>query len=239
MKAIIVDDEPPARAEMRRLLAAFDDVEVVGEAASVDAARALLLRVRPDVLFVDINLNGASGFDLLDDVDPDVAVIFATAFDEFAVKAFEAAALDYLLKPIEPERLAACIARVAAWHDQQQESSVPSSSFRGQSWIFLEGARPEFIEIPSIVCIRAAHGAVEVITSDGKTRVATSTLAEWQQKLPPGDFVLMHRSTIVNLRHVARVEPWSNYSYRVFVKGMPDPIVMSRRQAAKLKAHLG
>ena len=235
MKAIIVEDEPPARVELERLLAAYPEIEIAGTAASLLTARGLLLRVRPDVVFLDINLSGESGFDLLDDVDPETAVVFATAYDEFALRAFDASAIDYLLKPIEPARLSSCVERLRhRFPPNERATSVYSTS----RWIFVEGGSPTFVQIADIACVRAYRGQTELIVASGQRHVVDRSLQEWQRRLPESDFALVHRSAIVNLAHVTRVEAGSNYSYDVYVRGLDQPITMSRRQAARLRTSL-
>jgi two-component system LytT family response regulator len=112
MKALIIDDEPPARRELRRLLAEFPWIEIVGEAGNVDEAAGKVASLSPELLFLDIQMPGGSGFDLLARLDYAPQVVFTTAHDEHAVRAFEVSALDYMLKPIDPERLAATVSRV-------------------------------------------------------------------------------------------------------------------------------
>jgi two-component system LytT family response regulator len=236
IKAVIVDDEPPARRELQRLLTSHDNVHVVGDAGNLENARGLLARTRPDVVFLDIDLGGQDGFDLLDDVDPEIAVIFVTAFDAYAVRAFEAQALDYLVKPVEPERLAAAIARVESGRTERQQTAT----FTTRKWVFLEsGDAAEFLEIARIASIHADRGTTRIVTIDGASRVSDKSLQDWELRLPPSDFARVHRSALVNLQHVERVEPWSNYNYRLFMRGNEEAIVMSRRNASKLRDLLG
>jgi len=238
IKALIVDDEPPARREMRRMLAEFEDVKVAGEAADLAVARGMLLRVRPDVVFLDIHLGRESGFDLLSDVDAECAVIFVTAHDDYAVQAFDASALDYLLKPVDAKRLRASLDRLRA----RADAPTPATpvTYAAKRWIFLDsGGRQEFIEIARITHIEAEDGGTRVFTVDGIMRSAPQTLVEWENRVSAADFVRVHRSAIVNLRHVELVEPWSHYSYRIKVRGSAAPIPMSRRYAARLRDALG
>ena len=121
MKAILVDDERLARRELRRLLVKHPQVDVVGEAANAEEARSLLAELRPDLVFLDVQMPGESGFDFLMKLSSFPAIIFTTAFDQFAVKAFEFGAYDYLLKPVEPDRLAASLARI---HDRESAEKI-------------------------------------------------------------------------------------------------------------------
>lgn len=241
IKATIVDDEPPARRELRRLLADCDDVSIVGEAGDLDVARGLLLRTRPDVVFLDIMLGRTSGFDLLPDIDEETAVVFVTAYGDHAVKAFEASALDYLLKPVDPARLMSTIERVRVRAEAEVDKGTPAPLlYSAGRWVFVDsGGKQEFIEVANITHVEADEGTTRVYTQDGRSRVTSRTLADWEKRLDNGDFVRVHRSAIVNLKHVERIEPWFQYSYRVKMRGFAEPVVMSRRHANRLRDTLG
>jgi two-component system LytT family response regulator len=238
---VIVEDEAPARRELRRMLDADARVRVLGEAADLDTARGLLERTRPDLLFLDIRLGRESGFELLEHVDPEVAVVFVTAYDEHAVRAFEAHAMDYLMKPVEPGRLRRSIDHVLD-ASRQREATGPSAAqatgaslFTSSRWVFLDGGQvPEFLELDRIIRIQADGTRSIVQTADGLSRPDARSLREWQARLP-SDFLRIHRATIVNLRHVERVEPWSHYGYRVHLRGSNEPAAMSRRYAVRVK----
>ena len=235
IKAVIVDDEPPARRELLRLLAAHKNVRVVGEAGDVDAARGLLLRTRPDAVFLDIRLGRRSGFDLLPDVDPETSVVFVTAYDHYAVKAFEASAVDYLLKPVDTARLRSSIEKL-------ERRAVPSTQtvYSRKKWVFLDsGETQEFLKVEDITHIEADEGGSRVHSRDGKRRPGGRSLLEWQHTLDPDDFVRVHRSTIVNLHHVERIERWFHYAYRIHLSGSKNPVIMSRRYASKVRGVFG
>ncbi len=241
IKAIIVDDEPPAIREMRRLLAEFDDIKVAGDAMNLDTARGLLLRTRPDVVFLDIRIGRKSGFELLPDIDSESAVVFVTAYDDYAVRAFEASAVDYLLKPVEPARLRQSVARLRqrAQSGRDESAGIVPRTFSAARWTFLDsGGSQEFIEIANITHVEASGGGVRVFTKDGRMRDDSRTLLEWERRLDTGDFVRVHRSAIVNLRFVDRIEPWFHYSYRIAIRGWPEPVQMSRRHANRLRETL-
>jgi two-component system LytT family response regulator len=244
IKAIVVDDEAPARREMKRLLDEHPSVAIVGEARDLRTARGLLLRTRPDVAFLDIRLGKESGFDLLDDVDPETAVVFVTAFDEHAVQAFEASAVDYLVKPVEPRRLAVSIERLealeAARSAGRSGAARSGEPFTPLRWVFLDtGSESAFVEIATITHVVAEKGGSRIQTSERRSLPSGRSLAEWERRLPADDFLRVHRSAIINLRHVERVEPWSNYAYRVHLKGWDAPVTMSRRYAVDLRDRFG
>ena len=235
IRALIVDDEAPARREMRRLLGAHADVQVVGEAADVEGAAQALRTAPVDVVFLDIRLGRASGFELLPHVEPETAVVFVTAYDDHARQAFDAQALDYLLKPVDSDRLALSIRRVA-------DRAAPSDTarFASRAWLFLdERDRPEFIRIESISHLLADGDRSVLVTTDGKRRSTSRSLSRWEARLPAEDFVRSHRSAIVNLHHIERIEPWFHYSFRIHVAGALEPIPLSRRKAADLRQRLG
>lgn len=244
IKAIVVDDEAPARREMKRLLAEHPSIAVVGEARDLATARGLLLRTRPDAVFLDIRLGRESGFDLLDDVDPDTAVVFVTAFDEHAVQAFEASAVDYLVKPVEPRRLAVSIERLealeAARSAHRSGAARSGEPFTPLRWVFLDTeSESAFVEIATITHVVAEKRGSRIHTSDRRSLPSGRPLAEWERRLPADDFLRVHRSAVINLRHVERVEPWSNYAYRVHLKGWDAPVTMSRRYAVDLRDRFG
>ena len=240
IKAIIIDDEPPARREMRRLLAEHSDVKVAGEAGDIAVAGGLLLRTRPDVVFLDIQLGKRSGFELLEHIDPETAVVFVTAFDAYAVKAFETSAVDYLVKPVGPDRLTLALERVRDRQSDTGRDTQPASLYSGKRWIFLDARdHQDFVEIDTITHIEAAEGGTSLYIRDGRVRATTRSLSYWESRLPAGDFVRVHRSTIVNLRHVEKVEEWFQYSYRLTIAGYKGPVVMSRRYAARLRDLIG
>lgn len=242
IRAVIVDDEAPARREMRRLLSAHVEMAVVAEADSVTSARSLLARTSPDVVFLDIVLGKASGFDILNDVDPQCAVVFVTAFESFAVQAFDARALSYLLKPVDPARLARTVDLIIEVRDGKSSAagvSNATTTFSKSRWVFLDdGDRPDFVEVVTVTHVIAEEGGTRVYTSDRTSRHSAKSLSEWELRLPPDDFKRVHRGAIVNLRHVTSVERWSNYSYRLHVAAYEEPVVMSRRYAVMLKEEL-
>jgi len=236
LAAVIVDDERLARNEMRSLLAVHPEIQVIGEAESLDSAVEVIEREKPDVVFLDIQLSGASGFDLLERMTDEVAVVFVTAYEQHALRAFEVNALDYLLKPVTPERLAAAIEKL--------ERPKPPSGFKGpleyddRLFLMLDD-RMAFLRIDSIKFIAAAGDYSHVHVVSGKKHLVLKPLKEWEARLPGNYFLRIHRSTVVNMEHVERLEPWSNYGYRVYLRGVDEPLVMSRRYALKAKDRLG
>jgi two-component system, LytTR family, response regulator len=232
-RALLVDDERLARKELRSMLSEHPSVEVVGEAENVEQARKLIGAQQPQVVFLDIQMPGESGFALLEKVAADFKVIFVTAFDAYAIRAFEVNALDYLLKPINPERLARAIERLSAAEIPQPQTA---RKLEYEDRLFIEiDERSRFLKINNIVCISAAGDYSEVITSDGEKSLVLKSLKEWEDRLPEKYFTRIHRSTIINMEYIERIVGWFNRSYQVHLKHLEEPLTMSRRYAVKLK----
>ncbi|MCU0239094.1 MAG: LytTR family DNA-binding domain-containing protein [Pyrinomonadaceae bacterium] len=233
LTAIIVDDERLARLELRSLLSEFDEVFIIGEAENLTEAVKLIQTDKPDVIFLDIQLHSENGFDLLEKVEKNFKLIFVTAFDAFAIRAFETNALDYLLKPVNPERLAKTIERLLE-NDEKQEINLRKLEYEDRLFIEI-GERSKFLKISSIKCICADGDYTQVFTDDGKKHLITKPLKEWEERLPEKYFVRIHRSTIVNLEFIEKVEGWFSRSYQVFIKDIKQPLTISRRYSAIIK----
>lgn len=234
LTAIIIDDERLARRELRSLLTEFAEILIVGEAENLTEAVNLIQINKPDVVFLDIQLQNENGFDLLEKVEKDFKLIFVTAFDEFAIRAFEINALDYLLKPVNPQRLAKTLERLIET-DEKSESSFRKLEYEDRLFIEL-GERSKFLKICSIKCICADGDYTHVFTDDGKKHLVTKPLKEWEDRLPEKYFVRIHRSTIVNLEFIEKVETWFSRSYQIYLREMKEPLTVSRRYASQLKA---
>jgi len=235
--ALIIDDERLARKDLLSQLTAHSDIKVVGEAEDVPSAQKAIEELHPDIIFLDIQMPGESGFDLLDKMEISAKIIFVTAFDEYAIRAFEVNAVDYLLKPVNPERLAQALKKL---DEDESEAGGPLRPLEYDDRLFLMvGNHFKFLKIESILSINAAGDYTEVLTKDGKKGLTLKSMKEWESRLSEQYFVRIHRSTIVNMEYIDRVEEWFNYSFRVYLKGIEEPLMMSRRFAAKLKDKLG
>lgn len=238
LRVAVVDDERLARQALRALLAAHPGVEVVGEASRLDEAAALVRRERPDVVFLDIQLRGETGFDLLARVERTFHTVFVTAFDAYAVRAFEVHALDYLLKPVDPARLADALAR-ARRPSPPSEAPPPLPAYRYDDLFFHDDERhPRFIRIRDVAFIQAAGNYTELHPAGGPPALVLRPLAAWEAQLAGTPFVRVHRSVLVNLAFVERIERGANYTYDLYVKGRSEPLPMSRRRAMELKDRL-
>jgi len=237
LKALIIDDERLARRDLILLLKPFSQIDVIGEADSVSAALKAIENLQPDLLFLDIQMPGESGFDLLEQIESPPKTIFVTAYDEYALRAFEINAMDYLLKPVNPERLALTIERIEQGSDEnKQEWRVLNIDDR---LFLLVDDRMKFVKVNQILVIRAAGDYSELYNINTQKGLCTKTMKEWEFRLPKNHFCRIHRSTIINMDYVEQLEEWFNYSYKVHLKGIKEPLVMSRRYVARLKEKLG
>ena len=235
-KAILVDDERLARNDLRLLLQIHENVEILGEAANGLDALDLIKEVSPDLVFLDIQMPGVNGFDVLQQISSDIKVIFVTAFDEYALRAFEVNALDYLLKPVSPKRLQQSLERLEQLPDESNEQ-LRALEYHDRLLLKLDTSLG-FLKISSIICITSAGDYSEALTSTKKKVLVHKSMAEWETRLPTAFFSRIHRTTIVNMEGIDRLEEWFNNSYRVYMKGIEDPYVMSRRYVSKLKQKL-
>jgi two-component system LytT family response regulator len=212
-------------------------VHVAGEAASVADAARLVNATGADVVFLDIQLAGETGMDLLPLLGPDVDVVFVTAYDEHALRAFEVNALDYLLKPVAPERLAVTVSRLGA----AQPPPPARESVTYEDRLFLRlGQERAFVRVRDIAAIEAdGDGSTLLLAPRLVRKPSAKSLGEWEKRLPERQFVRIHRSTIVNLEYVERLEPWSHSSQRVYLRGLKEPVTMSRRFGARLRDRFG
>ncbi len=236
-KAIIVDDERLARKDLLLMLREFDNIEVVGEADSVTLALEIIRRKSPDIIFLDIQMPGESGFDLLEKAQTQAKIIFVTAFDEYAIRAFEVNAMDYLLKPISTERLTRTLERIELEEDPDN-SQIRQLSYDDRLFLIVN-SHLRFLKVKQIIYINAAGDYSEIFTSEGIKGLTQKTMKEWEMRLPETYFCRIHRSTIINMEYVDRLEDWFNYSLRIYLKGVDNPYVISRRYVSRLKERLG
>jgi len=229
VRVLIVDDEPLARSAMRRLLAAHPDVEIVGEADTTETARAHIVKLQPDLVFLDIELGGGrDGFDLLDSLERPPIVVFVTAFAEHAVDAFAVDAVDFLLKPVEPARLEGALARAAR---QLALSALPP----GPGVIELRTPRRTLLVAPAEIAAICADGDfVRVFVAGQPPVMILRTLAHFEEVLPPS-FVRLGRSVMINRDRLRRVEAPTRSTSRLVLDGMTDPLVIGRAATARLR----
>lgn len=236
-RAIIVDDERLARAELRKLLLDFPEIEIIDEAANVEEALEKIDLHQPDLIFLDINMPGKSGFDLLNELDKSPMVIFTTAYDEYAVKAFEVNALDYVVKPIEPKRLADAIHKVNE-SVKKEKIAIEESASRGilheNDQVFVkDGERCWLIKLCDIRLIESVGNYAKIYFGNNKPLILKS-LNALEERLDEKTFFRANRKHIVNLRMVEKIEPFFNGGLQLELKG-GDKVEISRRQTIKFK----
>jgi two-component system LytT family response regulator len=238
MKALLIDDERLARNELRRLLAAFPEIAVAGEAANAKQAREQLAALRPDLIFLDVQMPGETGLELLESLEPPVPhVIFTTAYDEFAVKAFELNALDYLLKPVDPARLAAALGRLrekVAGTAPGSAKPVARDRLAAEDKVFVrEGDRCWFVEVRQIRLLESEGNYTRVHFGDAQPQLFRS-LNAMEERLDAKYFFRANRRQIINLAWIDKIEPWFSGGLLVHLKGGAK-VELSRRQAQEFR----
>jgi len=241
VRAVVVDDEELARTVLKEFLAGHADVEIVAECANGFEAVKAVAELRPDLLFLDIQMPKLDGFEVLELVGREVAVIFVTAYDEFALRAFEVHAVDYLLKPFSPERLAEALDRARGRLDGAGRGAGPVHALvasarpeghRPERLAVRDGARVHVIPVHTLDYAQAQDDYVS-LHAGGKSFLKEQTLAELEDALDPARFVRIHRSFVVNLERLARVEPYGRDS-RIAILTDGTRLPVSRSGFARL-----
>lgn len=247
MNALLVDDSRLARTELRHLLRAFPEVTVVGEARHAEEARTQLREVQPDVLFLDIHMPGETGFELLASLETAPHVIFTTAYDEYALKAFEVNALDYLLKPIQENRLAAALAKARAKLTAPAPALVPATGpepeeaaptpLTEQDQVFVkDGERCWFVRLADIRLFEI-NGSYTQIYFEQHRPLIPRTLQHLEQRLDARVFFRANRQQIINLKWVESIEPWFSNTLKIKLRGGPE-VEVSRQQSVRFREML-
>jgi two-component system LytT family response regulator len=234
MNALLIDDSRLARTELRHLLRAFPDVAVVGEARHADEARQQLAALRPDVLFLDIHMPGQTGFDLLASLEgPAPHVIFTTAYDQYALKAFEVNALDYLLKPVSETRLAAALDKIRSLAPAPPLPPAPEPALpllTAQNQVFVkDGERCWFVKLADIRLFEISGGATRVYFEQHQPLIPRS-LQQLESRLDPKVFFRANRQQIINLHWISGIEPWFSNSLKISLRNGPE-VEVSRSQS--------
>jgi two-component system LytT family response regulator len=210
MKALIIDDERLARVELKRLLSPHKDINIVGEAVNVDDALSKITELNPDLIFLDIQMPGKNGFELLEELDSVPTVIFTTAYDEYALKAFEYNALDYLLKPIEPKRLEDTIKKVIERNKKDTAASLEQPVLKEEDQIFVkDGEKCWFVKLSTIRLMESEGNYVRLYFDDNKPLILR-TLNYLDERLDSKTFFRASRKHIINLKWIESIEPWLN-----------------------------
>ncbi|MFZ4716932.1 MAG: LytR/AlgR family response regulator transcription factor [Chthoniobacterales bacterium] len=261
LRAILVDDEPPARTHLATRLKAHPEIKIVGEAGDVPSAFALVEAEKPDVIFLDIQLPRRSGFKLLpllEKVDPQPAVVFVTAFDEYAIRAFEANALDYLTKPVSPERLAKTVARmrdrshrvaispsggsankIAEPQDTQTPTIGGREHLHEEDFVLLrDGSLSMLVKTREIRAIESQGDYTRILLAEDETILMKLTLSHWERQLPSELFCKASRSLLVNRKTVTKMVQKDPSSWELHFEGLKTPIILSNLESKRLREML-
>jgi two-component system LytT family response regulator len=250
IRTLIVDDEALSRERLRSLLAPIDDVEIVGECASAEEALNHIEDLHPDLMFLDVQMPGLDGFEVVAqmDVDNGPVVVFATAYDDYALRAFEANAIDYLLKPIGAERLISAVSKVRhrlksqpdARDDHHLQTLLarlqPGGSYR-QRFAVKTGNRYSVLRAADLMWVAGADNYVELHTAKAM-HLHRSTLADMERLLDPRHFLRIHRSLIINVDYVSSIEPWG-FGEHCFVMASGTSLTSSRRYRKMIREVFG
>jgi DNA-binding LytR/AlgR family response regulator len=247
IRTLVVDDEPLARARLRTFLDAIDDVELVGEAENGVEALRVIQEFEPDLVLLDVQMPGMDGFEVLGALRRPPHVIFATAYDDYAIRAFEVEAVDYLLKPVSQARVAEAVARVRARIEQgagphaleeilrrlERNEKTPVQQIPVQS-----GRRIIVLPTESVLWFDVEYRIVYAHV-DGRAYMTNYTLTEIEERVDPEAFFRAHKSAIVNLSHVREIVPWFGGRYKLVMRdGAASEVVLSRGQSRVLRARL-
>lgn len=248
IRVMIVDDEEPARCELKYLLESFPEIEIVGEYSSGDALNSVLSSLNPHLIFMDIEMPGLNGIQAIEKLNANQTLpllVFATAHEEFAVKAFELNAIDYLLKPFSAKRVAKCIEKVRALLLEAVQTNV---SKRGgeltaapnilKKLAIEHNGKAFVIDTNDIIAVYCAEGQLSIRTV-GKCYHSNMSLQEFHCRLGEHLFFRTHRAYLVNIEKIREIIPWFNGTYNLILEGLDEEIPVSRQQVPKLKKMFG
>ena len=233
LTALIIDDESLARFTLRNKLADFPEIEIIGEAASLKEAEEKIKALNPGLLFLDIQLPDGSGFDLFNLIEYNGRVIFVTAYDEYALRAFEINAIDYLLKPLSVKRLKTAIEKLGESLDASR-TRITKLNYNDRLMVQHKES-VNFIKISKITHVTASGEYSYVHTDDGKELITSKSLNEWEQRLPDQNFCRVHRSTIINFDYIIKIDHNITGTAEVILKGTSKSFKISRNYFKKLK----
>lgn len=235
LRALIVDDEPPARRWLRELLSAHPGISVVGEAGDVPTARECVASLAPDVVFLDVQMQPGSGFEVLPVLPATTRIVFVTAYDVYAVRAFDANALDYLLKPVHPDRLAETVRRLNV---PSVGTPAPASTDRlGLADLvpLRDGGKLRMVAVSEIAAIQAEAAYTRVLLAGLPAMLVLRPIGEWESVLPSPPFSRIDRSLLVNLSRVRALEARSRDESHLGLDSVPEPLVLGRTASQRLR----
>ncbi len=246
LRALLVDDERPARKRLRDLLARHPEIEIAGEADSLESAREAAEALRPDLLFLDVELAPGSGFELVPTLSFRPVTVFVTAYESFALQAFDACAFDYLLKPVEPERLARTVERLLArspavagtGREGSGDNGAAGRLGLGDRVALKDGGRVRIVDAGQIAAIKAEGAYSRVLLRDGPPMTVLRGIAEWERLLPEESFARVDRSLIVQVRLVRALEVISRDEAWVTLEGLSPRLSVGRAASLRLRRGL-
>lgn len=240
MRTIIIDDEPLARSLLLELLENEKEIEVVAQCNDGFEGMKAIQDLQPDLIFLDIQMPKITGFEMLELLDNPPKVIFTTAYDEYALKAFEVNALDYLLKPINPERLSKALEKLKISPGADQlivNKRIPQLPEQMQRIVVKVNGNIKILPLPEVFYLESADDYVKIHVND-KYYLKHQTMSNFEQQLPPRQFVRIHRSYLVNVQHIHKVDLYEKEQYCVVLRNN-QKLPVSRSGYGKLKAELG
>jgi two-component system LytT family response regulator len=245
-RVILVDDEPAARVHLTNRLKSHPELEIVGEAEDVNSANDLVQALKPDMIFLDIQMPKKNGFALLPKLEnliPKPAVVFVTAYDEYAIKAFEANALDYLTKPVSPARLAKTMLRLSK--SPIPETGVPHPVAKAEERLAAEDLvllRDKslfmMVKVREITAIEAHGDYTRILLNEGNNLMMKQTLSRWESQLPTGLFIKVSRSLLLNTQSVSKIVKKNLLTWELHLQGATEPIQLSNLERKRLRAAL-
>jgi len=235
VRTVIVDDERLARKNLRDLLRIHPYVNVIGEAADAEAAYQVIVQERPDLVFLDVRMPGGSGLQLLERLHEPPSVVFVTAYDEFAVNAFAGNALDYLVKPLDPDRLSLSLERFLT---SSRSGSEPSVMQPDDRVCLNAGKKVVFIKLMDITAIMSQKNYIRIFSVDGECFVMRSPLKEWKKRFPSDIFMALDRSLMINRHHV-RLLRKRNRNGEIYMESIEAPFHLGRIALQRFKEYMG
>jgi two-component system LytT family response regulator len=245
-RVILVDDEPTARVQLTNRLKSHPEIEIVGEAEDVTSANDLIQTLKPDLVFLDIQMPKKNGFALLpklENLTPKPAIVFVTAYDEYAIRAFEANALDYLTKPVSAARLAKTILRLSK--PPVSETGLPHTVAKAAERLAAEDlvllrdkSLSMMVKVREITTIEAHGDYTRILLIKGKNLMMKQTLSLWESQLPADIFVKVSRSLLVNTQSVAKMVRKDLLAWELHLQGTKEPIQLSNLESKRLRAAL-
>lgn len=247
IRAVVVDDEQAVRMHLNERLAVHPSIEIVGEADRAKSGIDLIQRVHPDVVFLDVQMPGGTGFSLLPllgDICPPPEVVFVTAYDKYALKAFETNALDYLTKPVSPQRLAITVERLKnrflstdQTTKRELEASAPARPLEMRDLVLLrEKASMRMVEAGEICAVEAEADYTRIFLADGDKTFLRKRMSQWEEELPSPPFLKISRRLLLNTQRIKQIVAKDRESAEIHIEGVESPIILSRIELRRLRS---